>query len=108
MLSFKIVSKRHLLLFVFPLVVIFAASILYIWSKQSAFSELDVENIVVEFLKTTDVPNGGWDGTIEVQEIYDHKLGGKVVVAKYTTMNAGHPGFFLEGYVCIVCLGQLP
>jgi len=77
--------------------------------QQSASSELDVVNIVVEFLKTTDVPKGGWDGIIEVQEIYDHKLGGKVVVAKYTTMNAGHPGFFweaIEHHTLVITLSE--
>ena len=59
--------------------------------------QIDVlKGLVIEFLKTTDVPNGGWDGTVEIKEIYDHKLGGKVMVVKYTTANAGHPGFFLE------------
>ncbi len=52
--------------------------------------------IVIEFLKTTDVPNGVWDGTIEIKEIYDHKLGGKVVVVKYITATGGHPDFFLD------------
>jgi len=52
--------------------------------------------IVMEFLKTTDVPNGVWDGTIEIKEIYDHKLGGKVVVVKYITATGGHPDFFLD------------
>ncbi|MDH5690907.1 MAG: hypothetical protein OEY81_05715 [Candidatus Bathyarchaeota archaeon] len=60
--------------------------------------EAKLEKIVVEFLKTTDVPNGVWDGTVEVREVYDHKLGGKVVVVEYTTANGGHPGFFLEAF----------
>ena len=46
------------------------------WSLYSPQAELG--SIVIEFLKTTDVPNGRWDGTVEVKEIYDHKLGGKV------------------------------
>jgi len=59
--------------------------------------QMDVlKAVVIEFLQTTDVPNGGWDGTVEVEEIYDHKLGGKVMVVRYSTLNAGHPGFFLE------------
>ncbi len=52
--------------------------------------------IVIEFLKTTDVPNGVWDDTIEIKEIYDHKLGGKVLVVKYITATGGHPDFFLD------------
>jgi hypothetical protein len=55
-----------------------------------------LEKIVIEFLKTTDVSNGGWDGTVEIKEIYDHKLGGKVMVVNYTTMNAVHPHFLCE------------
>jgi len=64
------------------------------WSLYSPQAELG--SIVIEFLKTTDVPNGGWDGTVDVKEVYDHKLGGKVVIVRYTTVNGGHPGFFLE------------
>jgi len=63
---------------------------------EDRLGEADLEAIIIEFLKTTDVPNGGWDGTVEIGEIYDHKPGGKVVVVNYTTVNGGHPGFFLE------------
>jgi len=56
----------------------------------------ELESIVTEFLKTTDVSHGGWNGTVEIEAIYDHKLGGVVIVVKYTTVNAGHPGFFME------------
>ena len=63
---------------------------------EAKLSEAEMESIVIDFLKTTDVPNGGWDHTVEIKEIYDHKLGGKVLVVKYTTANAGHPHFFLE------------
>ena len=59
-------------------------------------SEAELENIIIEFLKSTDVPNGGWDGTVAIKEFYDHKLGGKVVVVNYTTMNAVHPHFMCE------------
>jgi hypothetical protein len=59
--------------------------------------EMDaLETIVIEFLETTDVANGSWDGAIEIKEIYDHKLGGKVVVIEYTTANAIHPHFIAE------------
>ncbi len=50
-----------------------------------------LEMIVTEFLKTTDVADGEWDGTVEIKEVYDHKLGGEVVVVGYTTVNAVHP-----------------
>jgi len=59
-------------------------------------SDAEIERIVIEFLKTTDVSDGGWDGMIEILEVYDHKLGGKVVVVNYTTMNAVHPHFMCE------------
>lgn len=55
-----------------------------------------LEMIVIEFLKTTDVADGGWDGTVEIKEVYDHKLGGAVVVVGYTTVNAIHPHFAAE------------
>ena len=59
--------------------------------------QIDVlETILIEFLKTTDVADGGWDGTVEIKEIYDHKLGGKVIVVEYTTVNAIHPYFMAE------------
>ena len=58
--------------------------------------EAELENIVIEFLKTTDVANGGWDGTVEIKEVYDHGFGGKVIVVNYTTANAVHPHFMCE------------
>ncbi|MFQ5837064.1 MAG: hypothetical protein ACE5HG_04330 [Candidatus Bathyarchaeia archaeon] len=59
--------------------------------------QMDVlETIVIEFLKTTDVADGGWDDTVEIKEIYDHKLGGEVVVLEYGTANAIHPHFMAE------------
>jgi hypothetical protein len=71
--------------------------------------EAELEKIVVEFLKTTDVPNGVWDGTVEVVEVYDHRLGGKVVVVEYTTAYGGHLGFFLEAFehhVAVIALNM--
>jgi len=59
-------------------------------------SVTELETVVAEFLKTTDVANVLWDDTVEIIEIYDHKLGGKVVVVNYTTMNAVHPHFMCE------------
>ncbi len=59
--------------------------------------QIDVlKGLVIEFLKTTDVSNAVWDGTAEVKEIYDHKLGGKVIVVEYMTRNAVHPYFMCE------------
>ncbi len=72
--------------------------------------QIDVlKGLVVEFLKTTDVSNGGWDGTVEVKEIYDHKLGGKVMVVKYTTANAVHPHFMceaIEHHTAVITLNE--
>lgn len=65
-------------------------------SSEVELSRVELEEIVIEFLKTTDVPNSGWNGTIEVKEIYDHKLGGKVMVVNYTTANAVHPHLMCE------------
>jgi len=56
----------------------------------------DLETVVAEFLETTDVANGVWDGTVEITEVYEHKFGGKVLVVKYTTMYMGHPHFMCE------------
>jgi len=56
----------------------------------------EIETIVIDFLKTTDVFNGGWDGTIKIREVYDHKFGGVVAVVEYTTVNAIHPHFMAE------------
>jgi hypothetical protein len=49
-------------------------------------------------LKTTDVADGGWEGTAEIKETYDHKLGGEVVVVEYTTTNAIHSHFIAEAF----------
>ena len=66
------------------------------WKPQGELSQAELRNIVIEFLEGTDVPNGGWDGTVEVREVYDHEPGGKIMVVRYTTANTGHPDFFLE------------
>jgi hypothetical protein len=76
---------------------------------DSRLSEAELKEIVIEFLKTTDVPKGGWDGTVEIKEIYDHKPGGKVVVVNYTTLNAVHPHFMceaIEHHTAIITLGE--
>ncbi len=75
--------------------------------KEVQLSEL--ETIIIEFLKTTDVPNGGWDDTVEILETYDHKSGGKVIVVNYTTANAVHPHFMceaIEHHTAVITLNE--
>jgi hypothetical protein len=59
-------------------------------------SQVELKRIVIEFLNITDVADGRWDGTVEVEEVYDHKLGGKIMVVNFTTVNAVHPHFMCE------------
>ena len=66
-----------------------------LWQSQRPVNQTELEQQVVEFLKTTDVKNV-WDGTLEIKELYDHKPGGNVVIVEYTTPNGGHPDFMLE------------
>ncbi|MFQ6116231.1 MAG: hypothetical protein ACE5NG_19385 [bacterium] len=72
--------------------------------------EMDaVETIVIEFLKTTDVADGGWDGTVEIREIYDHNLGGEVIVVEYGTANAIHPHFMaeaIENHIVVLTINE--
>ena len=72
--------------------------------------QMDVlETIVIEFLKTTDVADGGWDGTVKIKEIYDHKLGGEVVVVEYGTANAIHPHFMaeaIENHTAVITINE--
>jgi len=87
--------------FALTLVVVVSASVVIGYSLLSSVRDVqssltELKTIITEFLKTTDVPNGGWNGTVEIEEIYAHKLGGSVIIVRYTTMNAGHPGFYLE------------
>jgi len=63
---------------------------------EAELSEAELETIIIEFLKTTDVADVLWEDRVEIIEVYDHKLGGKVLVVNYTTINAGHPYFALE------------
>lgn len=68
-----------------------------------------LDTIIIEFLKTTDVSHSGWNETIEILEIYDHKLGGNVVVISYITMNAVHPHFMceaIEEHVAVITLNE--
>ena len=72
-------------------------------------SATELETIVIEFLKTTDVPNGVWDCTVEITEVYDHKLGGKVIVVNYGTANTGHPHFMceaIEHHTAVITLNE--
>lgn len=56
-----------------------------------------LKTILIEFLKTTDVPKGlGNFEAVEIKEVYDHKSGGWVIVAEYTTTSAIHPDFMAE------------
>ncbi len=76
---------------------------------QGELSQADFDKAVIEFLNTTDVSNGGWNGTVRVREIYDHELGGKVMVVEYTTVNAVHPEFMceaIEHHVAIITLSE--
>lgn len=69
----------------------------------------ELEIIVIEFLKTTDISNAGWNETVEILEIYDHRFGGTVVVVRYITMNAVHPHFMceaIEEHVAVITLNQ--
>lgn len=69
----------------------------------------DLETIIIEFLKITDVPTGVWDNTIEIAEVYDDAFNGKVAVVKYATANAGHPLFMyevVEEHVAVITLNE--
>jgi len=68
----------------------------FIFGSVQLNNEAGLERIVVDFLKTTDVPRGVWNESVRIRAIYDHKLGGKVLVAEYVTMNMGHPEFMAE------------
>jgi len=69
----------------------------------------DLQTIIVDFLKTTDIGHSGWNETIKILEVYDHELGGMVVVVSYITMNAVHPHFMceaIEGHTAVITLNQ--
>ncbi len=69
----------------------------------------ELENIVIEFLKTTDVANVLWDDTVRIIEVYDHGFGGKVVVVNYTTCKAVHPHFMflaIEHHTAVITLNE--
>jgi hypothetical protein len=77
--------------------------------SQGDFSQSELEKIVIDFLKTTDVSSSLWSDTVEIIKIYDHKLGGKVMVVNYTTVNAVHPHFMcevIEHHTAIITLNE--
>lgn len=79
-----------------------------LWQSQKPVSQTELEQQVVQFLKTTDVKNV-WDGTVEITESYDHKTGGKVVIVQYTTTSGGHPHFmleFIENHRAVITLNE--
>lgn len=99
MISFAVIKLRT---FTLPLILMIVvaffgvAALGYVlWQSQRPVNQTELEQQVVEFLKTTDVKNV-WDGRVEIKEFYDHKLGGKVVILEYTTTSGGHPQFMLE------------
>jgi len=68
-----------------------------------------MEKTVIDFLKITDVANGGWDNAVEIVGIYDHGLGGLVIVVNYTTWNAVHPDFMceaIEHHTAVITLNE--
>ena len=79
-----------------------------LWQSQKPVSQTELEQQVVEFLKTTDVKNV-WGGTVEMKEFYDHKPGGKVVIVRFTTRESGHPHFMaesLESHNAVITLNE--
>lgn len=91
-------SKTSFLPLVLMIVVAFLGFVTLgyiLWQTQKPLTRTQLEQQVIEFLKTTDVKKA-WNGNVEIKEFYDHKLGGKVVVVEYMTTNAGHPDFMLE------------
>jgi len=108
-----VVTKMRML---FPtLALMLAATLLSVgalgyvlWQSQKPVSQAELELQVVEFLNTTDV-RSVWNGVVEIERSYDHKLGGKVVVAEFTTTNGGHPDFMLEvieRHVALITLNE--
>jgi len=100
--------------FILPLILIVvvgfgAAALGYVlWQSQRPVSQTELEQQVVEFLKTTDVKNV-WDGTVEITDSYDHKTGGKVVIVHYITTSGGHPHFmleFIENHRAVITLNE--
>lgn len=95
-----ILSRRVIFLLVSCLVLGLSLGILgfygFLFSSAHLNNEVELDKKVVDFLKTTDVPRGRWNESVKIREIYDHKLGGKILVVEYITMNMGHPEFMCE------------
>jgi hypothetical protein len=109
-----VVMSRRVAIFLLALVsVLFVLGFLgfygFIFGSVQLNNEAGLERIVVDFLKTTDVPHGVWNESVWIREIYDHKLGGKVLVAEYVTINMGHPEFMaeaIERHIAILTLNS--
>jgi len=74
-----VVVPRKIVIFLSALVaLILSLTGFYIFlSSNVPFNnEAELKGIVVNFLKTTDVPRGGWNESIMIRKVYDHKLGG--------------------------------
>jgi len=79
-----------------------------LWQSQKPVSATELEQQIIEFLKTTDVKNV-WNGVLEIKESYEHKTGGTVAIVQYTTTSGGHPHFmleFIEGHTAVITLGE--
>jgi len=109
-----VVMSRRVVIFLSALVsVLFVLGFLgfygFIFGSVQLSNEAGLARIVVDFLKTTDVPHGVWNESVRIREIYDHKLGCKVLVAEYVTMNMGHPEFMaeaIERHIAILTLNS--
>jgi len=102
------VSRKSVIFLSALIVLILSLMGFYIFlSGNVPFNNEELKGIVVNFLKTTDVPRGGWNESVMIREVYDHKLGGKTLVVEYETMYAGHPEFIceaLERHVAILTI----
>jgi len=99
-ISFGVTKLRNFILPLLLIVVIGFGGVValgyVLLQSQKPVSQTELEQQVTQFLKTTDVKNVVWDGTVEIREFYDHKTGGRVVIVDYTTTSGGHPHFALE------------
>jgi len=103
--------RKFILTFVLTIVIgvsgIVALSYVLQQSQKPA-NPTELEQQIIEFLKTTDVKNV-WNGMLEIKEAYDHKTGGTVAIVEYTTTSGGHPDFmleFIEGHAAVITLSE--
>jgi len=103
--------RKFLLTFVLAIVIgvsgVVALSYV-LWQSQKPVSATELEQQIIEFLKTTDVKNV-WNGMLEIKESYEHKTGGTVAIVEYTTTSGGHPHFmleFIEGHTAVITLSE--